>query len=119
MGLYVVTDGLFLRRPLRGVIVDTGARIPYISSRLAGSLEKTGERYEDLSAQFGTLRGELLAGDLIVPAADRDVVRGVRFGLLPEVLDRSGLFDGIVGICALTDKRLVFDFKRRVLRVTV
>ncbi|MCR4724628.1 MAG: hypothetical protein K5772_04225, partial [Clostridia bacterium] len=46
MGLYVVTDGLFLRRPLRGVIVDTGARIPYISSRLAGSLEKTGERYE-------------------------------------------------------------------------
>ena len=34
-------------------------------------------------------------------------------------LAKSGLFDGIVGICALTDKRLVLDFERQVLRITV
>ena len=119
MGLYVVTDALFLRRQLKNVIVDTGARIPYAASRLTQFLKKTGEPYEDLSSQFGTLRGEFFEGGLVLPAAGRDVVRSVRFGLLPEVLDRSGLFDGIVGVTALTDKRLVFDFKRRVLRVTV
>ena len=119
MGLYVVTDALFLRRQLKNVIVDTGARIPYVASKLTQFLEETGEPYEDLSSQFGTLRGEFFEGSLILPAAGRDVVRRVRFGLLPEVLDRSGLFDGIVGISALTDKRLVFDFERRMLVITV
>ena len=119
MGLYVVTDAIFLRRQLKNVIVDTSARIPYVASRLAQFLEETGEPYEDLSSQFGTLRGEFLEGSLVLPAAGRDVVRSVRFGLLPEVLDRSGLFDGIVGINALTDKRLVFDFERRMLVITV
>lgn len=117
MGLYVVTDALFLRRQLKNVIVDTGARIPYAASRLTQFLEKTGEPYEDLSSQFGTLRGEFFEGGLVLPAAGRDVVRSVRFGLLPEALDRSGLFDGIVGIRALTDKRLVFDFKKKQLRI--
>jgi hypothetical protein len=101
------------------VIVDTGARIPYVTDRLAERLEQTGEPYEDDSPQFGKLWGKYLRGDLMFGAADRDVVRSVRFGLMPQLLDLSGLFDGIVGITALTDKRLVFDFEKKVLRVKV
>ena len=118
-GLYVVTDDLYLGRRLHQVIVDTGARIPCITDRLAGRLEETGEPYEDDSPQFGPLWGDLLRGSLVFGATDRDVVRSVKWGLMPEILDLSGLFDGIVGISALTDKRLVFDFKRKVLRVKV
>lgn len=118
-GAFIVTDDLYLRRRLRNVIVDTGARIPYITSRLAGQLEQTGKAYEDDSPLYGSLCGELLRGDLMFGAADRDVVRSVQFGLMPELLDLSGMFDGIVGISALTDKRLVFDFERKVLRVKV
>ncbi len=117
MGLYVVTDGLYLQRQLRGVIIDTGARIPYITSRLAGVLETTGDPYEDLSAQFGNLSGEFLRGRLILPAEDRDVARSVDFGLMPKLLDLFGQFDGILGVTALTDKRIVFDFERRLLGV--
>ena len=47
----------------------------------------------------------------------RDAVRSVKWGLLPEMPDRPGLFDGIMGISALTDKRLVFDFKKKLLSV--
>jgi hypothetical protein len=118
-GVYVVTDDLYLSRRLNQVIVDTGARIPYITERLAGRLEETGEPYEDDSPQFGPLWGDLLRGNLMFGAADRDVVRSVKFGLMPEMLDLSGLFDGIVGIKELTDKRLVFDFERKVLRVKI
>ena len=118
-GLYIVTDDLFLGRRLKRMIVDTGARIPYISDRLAGRLEETGEPYEDDSPQFGPLFGELLRGDLVFGTADRDVKRSVKFGLMPAMLELTGLFDGIVGISALTDKRLVFDFERKVLRVKV
>ena len=118
-GAFIVTDDLYLRRRLRGVIVDTGARIPYITSRLAEKLEQTGETYEDDSPLYGSLCGELLRGDLMFGATDRDVVRSVQFGLMPQLLDLSGMFDGIVGMKELTDKRLVFDFEKKVLRVKI
>ena len=116
-GAYIVTDDLFIRRQLRSVIVDTGARIPYVTSRLADVMEKTGERYEDDSPQFGPLCGEYFRGSLVLSAPDRDVVRRIEAGLLPEMPDRPGLFDGIMGISALTDKRLVVDFKKKLLSV--
>ena len=115
-GAHIVTDDLFLRRRLRSVIVDTGARIPYLTARLTGVLEKTGEPYLDISPQFGTLSGEYLRGDLILSTDTRDAARSIKAGLLPELLDRAGLFDGIVGVTALTDKRIVFDFERKVIR---
>ena len=57
-GVYVVTNDLYLGRRLHQVIVDTGARIPYITDCLAGKLEETGEPYEDDSPQFGPLYGD-------------------------------------------------------------
>ncbi|MBP5750121.1 MAG: hypothetical protein J6X24_04985, partial [Firmicutes bacterium] len=117
MGIYVVTDDLYLRRRLHGAIIDTGAWMPFVTSRLASLLEPAGVQYADESPQFGSLRGEYLEGSITIPAADRDVSRRLRFGLLPDVLDRLGTFDAILGVTALTDKRLAFDFERKVLRI--
>ncbi len=35
----------------------------------------------------------------------------------PRALDRSGQFDGILGVTALTDRRIVFDFEKKILSV--
>ena len=43
--------------------------------------------------------------------------RGVKFGVMPQLLDLFGVFDAILGISALTDKRIVFDFNKRIIRV--
>ena len=116
---FLVTNDLFLRRRLNNVIIDTGARIPYLTARLAGLLERTGEPYLDLSPLFGTLSGEYVRGDLVFSAEHRDVTRSIKAGLMPELLDQSALFDGIVGVSAFTDRRIVFDFKKKVIDVEV
>lgn len=115
MGNYLVTDDVFLGRQLHKVIIDTGACIPYISKRLSSLFEHTGEMYHDISPSFGVLQGEYLKGDLTCKSPTQMSSRSIKMGMMPEVLDMFGLFDAILGVTAITDKRIIFDFSRKVL----
>ena len=117
MGSYLVTDDVVLGRQLRNAIIDTGAPVPYISSRLTGLLAPTGETYEDLSPTYGVLRGEYLQGGLSLRTDALGRVRQVKVGLMPQIVDLFGLFDAILGVTALSDKRVAFDFRNSLIGV--
>lgn len=106
----------------------------YVSARRIGELEKTGllkktgEMYEDVSPELGALKGEYLCGDLVLRQGGRarriqlgadECTRCVKFGTMPALLDMLGVFDAILGITALTDKQIVFDFERNLIGVRV
>ena len=114
-GYDIVTSDVCLNTPLKNAILDTGAPVPYISGRLISGLTPTGEHYEDFSPSFGSLSGEYLRGELSVP--ETALSRSVKFGRMPQVLDMFGMFDAILGITALTDKKVVFDFDRKEIRI--
>ena len=117
MGSYIVTNDIFLGKKLNNAIIDTGAPIPYVSSRLIPLFEKSGEMYKDLSPSFGVLQGELLYGDLFFDVGEKRVKRRIKVGQMPQILDMFGMFDAILGITALTDKRVVLDFANKVIGI--
>ena len=112
MGAYIVTDDVALAQGgrLRKAILDTGAPVPYLSGRRSGALEETGERYHDLSPSFGELSGCFRRGELILPTGTGQRGRSVKFGQMPALLDNFGIFDAILGVSALTDRQIAFDF---------
>ena len=114
MGSYLITNDIFLGQRLKNVILDTGAPIPYISSRFASLLEKSNEAYLDYSPEFGTLQGEYLYGNLVFEHGEQVHRRAVKVGLMPQAIDMFGFFDAILGISDLTDKHLAFDFENKV-----
>lgn len=115
MGQYIVTNDIHLGRKLQNVIIDTGAPISYVSSKLASLFEKSGEMYEDISPNFGVLRGEFLKGELRFAAFAEAKPRMIKVGLMPNELDAFGIFEAILGVTALTNKKIVFDFVQRVI----
>lgn len=117
MGTYIVTSDLILGSRLKNAIIDTGAPVSYISSRLTNLCEPTGEAYEDFSPEYGTLRGEYLSGLLEINTENGRRSRSVRLGRMPQLLDMFGMFDAILGITDLTDKQIVFDFRKRMIRI--
>ncbi len=119
MNHYIVTNDVILGRRLQNAIIDSGAPVPYVSERIAADLEKTGELYEDYSPDYGELRGEYRRGELILSAGGTEYAHSVKVGVMPAVLNMLGCFDAILGIQALTDKRVAFDFDNKKLYVTL
>ena len=117
MGSYIVTNDIFLGKKLNNAIIDTGVPIPYVSSRLIPFFEKSGEMYKDLSPSYGVLQGELLYGDMFFDMGKHTVKRRIKVGQMPQILDMFGIFDAILGIAALTDKRIAFDFANKVIGI--
>ncbi len=119
MGHYLVTDDVYLGQRLNNAIIDTGAPVSYISSRLAPMFEPTGETYSDISPSFGMLQGEYLRGEMVLRSPSHEVKRPVKLGMMPELLDMFGMFDAILGVMAVTDKKIIFDFSNRELLVKI
>ncbi len=117
MGAYMVTSDVTAGRRLKNAIIDTGAPVSYISARLTSLFEPTGESYEDFSPEYGVLRGEYRKGTLELNTDSGKRSRSVKLGVMPQLLDMFGVFDAILGISTLTDKRIVFDFNNRTIRV--
>ena len=123
MDQFIVADGISLgcasgERQLKNAIIDTGACVSYLSLRFVDCLTDAGEKYEDYSPDLNRyIRGKYYAGDLIMDMDGRKRIRAVKIGLMPQKYEQFGLFDAILGISALTDKRIVFDFSKRQIRV--
>ncbi len=122
-GQTIVTDAVSLgcgagERVLRNVIIDTGATVSYVSEGCAGCLEATGELLEDYSPMLGQhISGHYLKGEVLLPADGGKRSRRVKLGIMPEMLEKAigmqlGCCDAVLGISALTDRRIVFDFNR-------
>ena len=106
--MYIITSSLYLGKQLNNAIIDSGARISYLSSRLLPLLECSDEMYSDISPEYGALEGYYYYGDLKHVKSDDS--RHIKVGQLPEMLDVFGLFDAIIGVTDLTDSRLIIDF---------
>ena len=119
MGHYLVTDDVYIGRRLNNAIIDTGAPVSYISSRLAPMFEPTGETYSDVSPSFGMLQGEYLRGEMVLSSPSHEATRPVKLGMMPELLDMFGMFDAILGVMAVTDKKIIFDFSNKELLVKI
>lgn len=117
MGTYMVTSDVAAGRRLKNAIIDTGAPVSYISARLTNLFEPTGESYEDFSPEYGVLRGEYRKGTLELNTGSGKRTRSVMLGMMPQLIDMFGVFDAILGISTLTDKRIMFDFNNRTIRV--
>ena len=115
---YIITNDISSDVPLNHVIIDTGAPISYVSSRLLPMLTPTGEHYEDLSPEFGgVLQGEYYNCNLFLNGFR--TARPVKVGTMPGMLDLFGMFDAILGISSLTDDKIVFDFDRKEIRIAM
>ncbi len=117
----VTTDAVSISRRLfdhrlQNAIIDTGAIVPYISQKHFRLLKETGETYEDSSPMFGRLAGEYRAGDIVLDGGRGKRTRAVRFGKMPQNLESMRVFDAVLGVSALTDRRIVFDFSRMEIR---
>lgn len=112
---YIVTSSLFLGSPLNNAIIDSGARISYLSPRILPLLECTNEGYIDNSPEYGVLEGHYYCGKLKSTVTNSRLDRRVKVGQLPPVLDVFGLFDAIIGITDLTDGRIIFDFGKQII----
>ena len=117
MGSYLITSDICLGRQLDRVIIDTGAPVPYVSATLKRTFETTGEYYKDSSPIYGELSGEYSKADLVFFVDGKEYHRPVKVGLMPGILDAFGMFDAIIGITALSDKQVVFDFENMRIRI--
>ncbi len=117
MGMYLITNDVILGRRLQNAIIDTGAPVPYVSSALLSCFEPTGEKYEDFSPTFGVLKGEYRRGELILPCEDQEYKRSIKIGQMPGLLDAFSQFDAILGITALSEKQVLFDFNTMKIRI--
>ena len=112
---YIVTSSLFLGSPLNNAIIDTGARISYLSSRILPLLNCTDEVYTDNSPEYGIIEGRCYCGDLKATVTNSRLDRRIKVGQLPQELEAFGLFDAIIGITDLTDGRIIFDFRKQII----
>ena len=116
-GQYVTTNDICLANPLKNAIIDTGAPISYISQRFLSELTPTGELYEDFSPIFGDIRGEYYDCNFFLKGSQ--TARPLKVGTDLQMLNDSYEYDAVLGISALTDKKIVFDFEHRKIHVAI
>ena len=115
LGLYIVTDNILMNMdPIGKALIDTGAPTSFVSERIARTLEKTGEHYEQDSGMFGVLTGEYRKGFMrfkSMAAAKYNVP--VKVGVVSGLLGAVAPVDAVIGANLLSERCVIFNFKEK------
>ena len=115
LGSYIVTDNILMNmEPIGKALIDTGAPTSFVSERIARTLEKTGEHYEQDSGMFGVLTGEYRKGFMrfnSMAAAKYSVP--VKVGVVSGLLGAVAPVDAVIGANLLSEKCVIFDFENK------